>query len=674
MCYMTEHACEPQIEARGTSPGAPYRNFFSAVVYFFVIAFVCLDSMSKKWEDLLRTGKIEKCKIAELKEYLKTHKMTQGGEKGTLINRIRMHIEGQKHQIDGSNPAELPIAALRKTVAGFGLSCIGTQDEMLELLITHLKENPGVGGPTAANESNASSNSSVPAATGTPDEDVEAKSIRLAKTALRLSEEGDDEGILRLLGDDITKASSVGALRKAYLKLSLLLHPDKLQDKFDGATRAFQALVSAFEHVSRPELAPAKKGEKPKGPMISRSNQGCFVTAMACPRCKVEWGKKVEGNPEYYYNFMMMGVKSFTCSTCLLQFGCMTALHKCPHCRQRFEYHPEDYHRKIKCCNKDKCGKEFGFWLFDVSERVLQELHKEVKDAQERRMQREEAKRRRTAAALRRQGSMDARASAVHEEKLFLLGLRDACPRCGESLEGLPDEEAQRKHLMECADVVKIAQHKAKQERLHQKAAERERREGLQEEVAATAAWALMGGQSQHLWFLSEAQLQKQCADVGLDTSGTKEELIARLAEHRKDQRFIGGPDGEDVPEVSGATLPSNLHGMSEGQLRAVCASHNIDPKPLKSKKALIKALEGAQYASFMDGPKVQLLAQPKTQGRLTDKKEKKRPREPEVGDCDSDDEPLVLRRKKRKGSRSVVSSDDEDFCVEAAKDVEDID
>ena len=34
-------------------------------------------------------------------------------------------------------------------------------------------------------------------------------------------------------------------------------------------------------------------------------------------------------------------------STCLLDFGCMTAIHKCPFCRKPFDYTPDDYHAKV---------------------------------------------------------------------------------------------------------------------------------------------------------------------------------------------------------------------------------------------------------------------------------------------------------------------------------------
>ena len=46
-----------------------------------------------------------------------------------------------------------------------------------------------------------------------------------------------------------------------------------------------------------------------------------IITSPCCPAW-AEPGKKVEGNPDYFYNFMMEGLKSFTCSTCLLKFLC----------------------------------------------------------------------------------------------------------------------------------------------------------------------------------------------------------------------------------------------------------------------------------------------------------------------------------------------------------------
>ena len=48
------------------------------------------------------------------------------------------------------------------------------------------------------------------------------------------------------------------------------------------------------------------------------------------------------------------------------------------------------------------------------------------------------------------------------------------------------------------------------------------------------------GGNSSGLWLLSEEQLVKQCSESGLEVTGTKNELITRLAQHRKGQLTLG--------------------------------------------------------------------------------------------------------------------------------------
>jgi DnaJ domain len=141
-------------------------------------------------------------------------------------------------------------------------------------------------------------------------------------------------------------------MRKAYLKLSLLVHPDKLGSNFANATKAFQALVRAFERLSMPDLAideddvVSSKGEGTKKPgktkTIARSNEGCHRTRVCCPRCKQPWSENtLDGNPDYFYNFLMCGLKQYTCSTCLLEFGCVTAIHRCPFCNKIYEYLPQ---------------------------------------------------------------------------------------------------------------------------------------------------------------------------------------------------------------------------------------------------------------------------------------------------------------------------------------------
>ena len=96
---------------------------------------------------------------------------------------------------------------------------------------------------------------------------------------------------MSILGNQrITPASSVSAMRKEYLLISRLIHPDKIGREFGMATKAFQLLVSAYEGLSQPDLTKADMG-KAKGKTLSRSNEGCFVTPVHCPRCGVAWGQ-----------------------------------------------------------------------------------------------------------------------------------------------------------------------------------------------------------------------------------------------------------------------------------------------------------------------------------------------------------------------------------------------
>ena len=142
--------------------------------------------------------------------------------------------------------------------------------------------------------------------------------------------------------------SPLNDLRGAYRRLCRLVHPDKLRG-FDGATRAFQALVTALDRVTGSDL-PVESEEADKGPGIERTNEGCVRTIVKCPRCEEPWGaSKNEGLPDYSYNLLMTGLREYTCSTCLCEFGCVSATHSCRNCEAPFDYSPQDFHRKIKC-------------------------------------------------------------------------------------------------------------------------------------------------------------------------------------------------------------------------------------------------------------------------------------------------------------------------------------
>eukprot|EP00906_Rhabdomonas_costata_P026344 RCo037515 len=377
-----------------------------------------------------KAGGLDRLKVAQLKAYLKENHLPCTGEKEVLAWRVRSFLDGEDHHVDGANPWRLKLSGLRQVVARKGLNPIGTQDELLERLIPHLKENRPpptntAATPKVAATSTSSGGSSSGSSLSMDSLDSPHTAIQVAKEVIRLAEGAKYVEILRLLGDDVSASSPVGPLRKAYLKLSLMIHPDKLSRDYPAATTAFQALVHAFESLTRPSVEePRRSSAKEKAvKTVARSNDGCFRTHVLCPRCKVEWGQNIEGNPPYFYTFMMTAAKTFVCSTCLLEFGCMSAIHLCPHCRKPFEYSPSDYHRKIMCGNRG-CSSEFGFWLYFVPENVLDALRVEVKRSLERKLKEDETKRRRAAAALRRLGTQTPEEHAKTQEKLFIAAAR----------------------------------------------------------------------------------------------------------------------------------------------------------------------------------------------------------------------------------------------------------
>jgi hypothetical protein len=281
-----------------------------------------------------------------------------------MIARLEAHDKCKAKNLvhNGILISNLKMGELKKVAAQHGVSPIGSQDEMLLELVAKLAKGAAAGGGGKGGASSSEGGKVVEGKANSGDV------VDLAERVLSLSEVDDHEGILNLGrttdSPPITSKSPVAITRKAYLKLSLLLHPDKLSSKFAQATKCFQALVKAFEMLSSPDMMEeerAKGGRKGGNDdnvkTIARSNEGCYRTRVCCPRCRQPWSENtLDGNPDYFYNFMMQGLKQFNCSTCLCTFGCMTAIHKCPHCKRQYEYSPADYHRKI-LCGSDKCSK-----------------------------------------------------------------------------------------------------------------------------------------------------------------------------------------------------------------------------------------------------------------------------------------------------------------------------
>lgn len=398
----------------------------------------------------------------------------------------------------------------------------------------------------------------------------------IAKEVLRLSQIGDYAAILRVLGDPVTSSDGLNssggaAARKAFLRISMLIHPDKLPG-FSDATRAFQALVQAFDRTQTGP--PAAAGEPLKQKALTRSNEGCFRTEVQCPRCKVAWGAPCEGNPPYYYNFMMQGLRCFTCSTCLTSFGCYSAVHLCPCCRRPFEYWPEMYNQKVTCGHPD-CRKQFGFLLHHVSEQALKAAKDQVRTEFEQRSKAVSSRNARADRAARRSGDV-----AVDQEASFVLGLRDVCPRCGLELESFEDG-AQLQHLRNCNDG---AAHESHQARQQQKAKSKEvaaDKNKLQLSAASNAVWTFSGGRVGELHILDEAQLKQRCKLEGLPAGGDYVALVDRLAEKCAARGDPIGPAQE--------TIPRRLDTLSNKKLAAVCAAHRLSG--LGSREEQIEAL-----------------------------------------------------------------------------------
>ena len=527
--------------------------------------------------------------MASLKADLKARGLPQTGEKGDLENRLRLYELGEKFQLDGQNPLKMKAGEFKKALAKRGLPCdlsIESRDQLNARLIDALKKEAATDAPAGGGGGGGGA-----AAGGGGADDAEAAAelaVEVAKQVLALGEAGDYEGVLSLAGGSrVSRSSPFAVLRKAYLNLSRLIHPDKLSRTFDGATRAFQELVLAFEGLTAPEpvKGPAKKAAKNT---ISRSNDRCHRTRLFCPRCSAEWAMKDSGLPDYEYTLMMQGLKTYCCALCLCDFGCMTAIHRCPICnRKGLEYHPNDYHRIVKCT---KCNKEFGFWLYHIPARIEDDLRAELKAEQERRLKAREAKAARLARLQRKQPQLSAAAQMKQAEALFVRNLVDTCPRCGyEPPRGVTYDELQE-HLDGCTDKGAHSAHAKAVANASAKVEAKEAREDAQSEAQNLASWRFLGGSTESMWLLTDGQLKKQCEESGIDASGeTREQMLAALARHR-------GAGSNLITDASGASasadggpppkrakggftldsLPSNLHSMSLAQLKAVCAAHGV--------------------------------------------------------------------------------------------------
>merc|ERR1712106_1253441 len=104
-----------------------------------------------------------------------------------------------------------------------------------------------------------------------------------------IANEGEYVFVLSLAGALVSAHSSKADLRRAYLKVSTKVHPDKNPGN-QLATKAFQILVESFERLANPEKfeeddeseGPIKKRQKTE--RFTRDNIGCYNTTIKCPR------------------------------------------------------------------------------------------------------------------------------------------------------------------------------------------------------------------------------------------------------------------------------------------------------------------------------------------------------------------------------------------------------
>jgi len=282
----------------------------------------------------------------------------------------------------GRKLGALSAAEVRRLCVAAGVSIIGNAAELKTALATHMREEAASAAPAAAAASSSSSSSSSSSAAA-PSGATNSATVKAVIAA------GEDyAALLSLSGIAVTAASPAAELRKAYLRLSLKVHPDKNGASAE-ARSAFQLLVTALERLAQPDggedgdgagagagaaggrrAAAAPRPRERVDTSVSRSNEGCFQTRVFCPRCRMDWPRKELGLEDAAYNFLMMSLKEYTCGMCMLNFGCMTAEHQCPFCKRPFEYGPSDYHRK-RICGNAGCDREFGFMQHPVSARRL---------------------------------------------------------------------------------------------------------------------------------------------------------------------------------------------------------------------------------------------------------------------------------------------------------------
>ena len=222
----------------------------------------------------------------------------------------------------------LPLAEVRKTLAASGLDCIGSMNELKRRLAEHVIASSGGGSGAGAGSAASGGGSGAGVGSAASGGGGVGGNAALIKQVLEAAD--DYAALLSLSGAPITAASPLAEMRKAYLRLSMRVHPDKNGGSAE-AKGAFQALVLALERLAQPggagegggargaaSAAPAPRQRVDPSALAPRSNAGCVQHKVLCPRCGMDWPRKELGLEDGAYNFFMSALKEY--SACRAQW------------------------------------------------------------------------------------------------------------------------------------------------------------------------------------------------------------------------------------------------------------------------------------------------------------------------------------------------------------------
>ena len=178
--------------------------------------------------------------------------------------------------------------------------------------------------------------------------------------------------------------------------------------------------------------AKAKPRRKKNAAKPSKGKGVAIRTGVRCPRCRNAWGDHLrsEGNEAHYTQFMA-GRRQVVCTTCLFEFGCLTATHTCPHCSRSFEYRPSQLKRTLRCEAKGCAAKPFKVLIVSQSGARAREEDAILAEADAGRRRRADENEGRAARAERNSA---ARWGEDGEEWTSMLGgfiVSEDCPVCG---------------------------------------------------------------------------------------------------------------------------------------------------------------------------------------------------------------------------------------------------